>query len=137
MGLLSDVLFFPVMGPVHGLGFILKRIQQQVEEEWLDESKIQTQLMQLGLRYDLGEITESDYLAQESALLERLSEIREYKESRAREAEEQYALEVGEGEGEEEAEVAGDDRAAEDVEPDAPCAANPSDASRTPTESES
>lgn len=100
MGLLSEVLLFPVMGPVHGLSFILRQIQQQAEEEWLDEGKIQNQLMQLGLQYDLGEITESDYLAQETALLERLSEIREYKESLAQETEEQYALEAGDVEGE-------------------------------------
>lgn len=111
MGLLSEVLLFPVMGPVHGLSFILRQIQQQAEEEWLDEGKIQTQLMQLGLQYDLGEITESDYLAQETALLERLSEIREYKELLAQETEEQYALEAGDLEGEvtEEEEGAKDD----------------------------
>lgn len=124
MGLLNDVLFFPIMGPAHGLSFIVKEILQQAEEEWLDEGKIQSQLMQLGLRYDLGEITESDYLAQESALLERLSEIREYKEWLAQEAEEQDALEAGEVEGEveEEEEEARDDRAPEGVENDAQCA---------------
>lgn len=100
MGLLSEVLLFPVLGPVHGLSFILRQIQQQAEEEWLDEGKIQNQLMQLGLQYDLGEITESDYLAQETALLERLSEIREYKEVLAQETEEQYAMEAGDVEGE-------------------------------------
>jgi hypothetical protein len=33
MGLLSDVLLLPVMGPVHGLRFIAAQVKEQVDAE--------------------------------------------------------------------------------------------------------
>lgn len=79
--LLSDVLSAPVKGPIRGFEFILNAIREQVESETLDESKVQGELMQLGLSYQSGEIDEAEYTAKEDALLQRLNEIRRYKES--------------------------------------------------------
>lgn len=84
--LLGDVLSAPIKGPVNGLEFILNAIRDQVESEALDESKVQSELMQLGLRYQAGEIDEAEYTAKEDALLQQLNEIRKYKESLAQEA---------------------------------------------------
>lgn len=83
--LLSDVLTAPIKGPVRGFEFILRSIQDQVESEALDESKVQSELMQLGMRYQSGEIDDASYQAKEDALLERLNEIRHMKESLAQE----------------------------------------------------
>ena len=86
--LLGNLLAAPVKGPIHGFGFILDAIQEQVESEAFDESKVQGELMQLELRYQSGEMNEAEYEAAEDALLERLNEIRRYKEERAKADEE-------------------------------------------------
>lgn len=78
--LLGNLLAAPVKGPVRGFEFILNSIQDEVEAEAFDESKVQGELMQLGLRFQAGEIDEVEYQEKEDALLERLNEIRHYKE---------------------------------------------------------
>jgi hypothetical protein len=77
MGLLSDILLLPVTGPIRGLHFIFEQIREQVDEEQLSESgQIQDELMSLASRYELGELSEQTYAEQETALLERLNELR-------------------------------------------------------------
>jgi phage-related minor tail protein len=83
--LLGDVLSAPIKGPVKGFEFILNAIRDQVDAETMDEGKVQGELMQLGLRYQTGEIDEAEYTAKEDALLQQLNEIRRYKESLAEE----------------------------------------------------
>ena len=81
--LLGNVLAAPVKGPIRGFEFIVNAIQDEVESEALDESKVQGELMQLELRYQSGEMNDTDFQAKEDALLERLNEIRRYKEELA------------------------------------------------------
>lgn len=77
MGLLSDLLLFTVTGPARGLLFIAEQIRDQVDEERLSESSdIEDEFMSLAIRYELGELSEEAYAAQEAALLERLNEVR-------------------------------------------------------------
>ena len=78
---LGTIVTFPVSGPVRGFVWILRKIKEQVDTEMLDESLVEQDLVRLSLRHDLGEITEDEYLVQETALLDRLSAIRAYKES--------------------------------------------------------
>lgn len=85
MGLLTGLLLLPVTGPARGLLFVLEKIRQEVDAEMLDEGRLQDDLVALSLRYDLGEIEEANYLEQETALLERINDIRVYKESLERE----------------------------------------------------
>ncbi len=80
MGLLSNLLLFPVTGPVHGVRFLLEQIQAQANAELLDEGRVQAELMSLSVRYDLGEISDAEYEEQEEALFEELNAIRAYKE---------------------------------------------------------
>ncbi len=80
MGLISELLLLPVTGPVHGLQFILEQIREEAEAERLDEDRVMAELMNLGLRYDLGEISDAEYEAQERVLLEELDAIRTYNE---------------------------------------------------------
>lgn len=87
MRLLSELLLSPVTGPVHGVGFVLNRIKDQVEAEYLDEGKVKADLLDLEMRYEHGELDEEQYKQQEAAILERLNEIRAYKESLAQENE--------------------------------------------------
>ena len=74
MGLLSDVLLFPVTGPVRGLAFIAAQIKEQVDAEFDPRrraEKVQAELMRLSMRHDLGQISEDEYAAQVRGRVER------------------------------------------------------------------
>jgi hypothetical protein len=79
MGLLSDLLLFPVTGPARGLRFIAEQIKEQVDAE-LDPGRrtaqVQAELVRLSVRRDLGQITADEYAAQEAALLAQLNALR-------------------------------------------------------------
>lgn len=77
MGFLIDLLTFPVMGPIKGVIWIAEKVTEQAEKELYDEDAVRGQLMEFELRYDLGEISEQEYLEAEEVLLERLRIIRE------------------------------------------------------------
>jgi len=77
MGLLFDLLTLPILGPIRGVNWIAEKVLEQAEKELYDEETIRGQLTELELRYDLGEISEEEYLAAEGALLERLRVARE------------------------------------------------------------
>ena len=79
MGLLSDLLLLPVMGPIQGLRFIAEQVKEQVDAE-LDPGRraeqVQAELIRLSVRRDLGQISEDEYAAQEAALLAQLNALR-------------------------------------------------------------
>jgi hypothetical protein len=77
MGFLFDLLTFPVTGPIKGVVWIAEKVAEQAEQEFFNEDKIRGQLMELELRYDLGEIGKEEYLAAEDILLERLRAARD------------------------------------------------------------
>ncbi len=77
MGFLIDLLTFPVMGPIKGVIWIAEKVTEQAEKELYDEDAVRGRLMEFELRYDLGEISEQEYLEAEEVLLERLRIIRE------------------------------------------------------------
>ena len=81
MGLVSGLLLFPVMGPLHGLHFIVKRIAEEVDAQRFDEGRVQAELINLSVRRDLGEISDEEYRAQEAALAEQLNVIRAQEEA--------------------------------------------------------
>ena len=77
MGILLDLLAFPVMGPFKGLIWIAETLRDRADQEVYDEGAVRGQLMELELRLDLGEIDEEEYQATEETLLARLKAIRE------------------------------------------------------------
>ena len=77
MGFLIDLLTLPVTGPLKGLIWIAEKVAEQADKVLYDEDAVRGQLMELELHYDLGEISEEEYLEAEEALLERLRVIRE------------------------------------------------------------
>lgn len=79
MGFLTDLLTFPVLGPIKGVIWIAEKVNEQVERKLYDEEAVRGQLMELELHLDLGEISEEEYLEAEEALLERLKAIEERK----------------------------------------------------------
>jgi len=80
MGLLTNILFFPVAGPVAGIRWALGKVQAVVEEELTDDTSVKQELMELQLQVELGDIDDAEYVRREAALMQRLREVREWRE---------------------------------------------------------
>lgn len=80
MGWLIDLLTFPLMGPVKGVVWIAEKIAEQADKELYSEEAVRGKLVELELRYDLGEISEEEYLEGEESLLRLLRAARERQE---------------------------------------------------------
>lgn len=74
--IIDDILLFPVNGVV----WLGEKIKQAAEAELLDDSKVRESLLKLQMELELEEITEEEYQKRETELLDRLEEIRKYKE---------------------------------------------------------
>ena len=77
MGFLTNLLTFPVMGPIKGVVWIAEKVAEEADKKLYDEDAVRGKLMELELRLDLGEISEEEHLEAEEVLLERLRIIRE------------------------------------------------------------
>jgi hypothetical protein len=80
MGLLTNILFFPVAGPVAGIRWALGKVQAVVEEELTDDAPVRQELMELQMLVELGDIDDAEYVRREAALMRRLREVREWRE---------------------------------------------------------
>jgi Gas vesicle protein G len=80
MGLLTNLLFFPVTGPVAGIRWTLGKVQQVAEEELTDDSTVKQELMELQMLLELGDIDDAEYVRREQQLMQRLREIRDWRE---------------------------------------------------------
>jgi len=78
---LLDILF-PFLIPVKGMIWVGSKLKGMAEEEITDESKIQEQLLDLQMRFEMDEITEEEYDRREEQLMEELEAVRKYKEER-------------------------------------------------------
>lgn len=76
MQLLSKVLLSPFLGPIWTAESVIKRINEQVENEYLDEGTVQADLLELTLQYERGEIGDEEYQEREAAILDHLNDIR-------------------------------------------------------------
>ena len=76
--ILDDIL----LSPCKLVTWIGRTVHDQAEAEVTDESVIHERLMELQTRLELEQIGEDEYIKQENALMRRLNEIHEYKESR-------------------------------------------------------
>ncbi|HEY4306828.1 MAG TPA: gas vesicle protein GvpG [Gemmatimonadaceae bacterium] len=80
MGLLGKIVFFPITGPVAGIRWSLNKVIQVAEEELTDDAPVKQELMELQMKLELGDITDDEYVEQESALMARLREVRAWRE---------------------------------------------------------
>ena len=78
--LLVDILTLPVLGAPRLVNWFGKKIAEEVGQEELDEGKLQGQLLELQMRYELGEFNDEEYSEQETAILDKLSAVRRAKE---------------------------------------------------------
>lgn len=74
--LLDDLLLAPIKGVV----WVADKIDEMVETELTDDSRVREELLELQMRLELDEITEDEYQQGETELMGRLEEIRKYKE---------------------------------------------------------
>lgn len=74
--IVDDVIFAPIKLPV----WVCKKLSESAEKEMTDDSKIYEDLLELQMRNELGEISDEEYDRQETRLMEKLEEIRKYKE---------------------------------------------------------
>ncbi|WP_371345989.1 gas vesicle protein GvpG [Ancylobacter sp. IITR112] len=77
MGVLTDVVFAPAVGPLKGVLWLARLIADQAERTLYDESNIRAALLDLEQRLEAGAIDEDTYEAQETVLLQRLKIARE------------------------------------------------------------
>ena len=80
MGLLTKILFFPVTGPVAGIRWTLGKVQAVAEEQLTDDTPIKQELMELQMLLELGDIDDAEYVRREAVLMQRLREVREWRE---------------------------------------------------------
>jgi gas vesicle protein GvpG len=80
MGLISKLLFFPIAGPVAGIRWTLGKVQRVVEEELVDDTPVKQDLMELQMLLELGDIDDEEYARREAVLMQRLREVREWRE---------------------------------------------------------
>ena len=77
MSIVGSVLTAPVLGPIQGLLWLARKIQEHANAELYDQDKIRGELAELELALDLKKIDLVEFEAREEILLQRLREIRE------------------------------------------------------------
>jgi len=87
MGLLTNLLFFPVTGPVAGVRWTLGKVQRVVEDELTDDTPIKQELMELQMLLELGDIDDAEYVRREAILMQRLREVRDWRVARDEDSE--------------------------------------------------
>jgi hypothetical protein len=80
MGLLTNLLFFPVTGPIAGIKWSMGQVQKVVEEELTDDAPVKQALMELQMQLELGDIDDDEYVRREAELMMRLREVRAWRE---------------------------------------------------------
>ena len=80
MGLLTNILFFPVTGPVAGIKWVLGKVQQVAEEEITDDAPIKQDLMELEMLREVGDISDAEFVEREAQIMARLRDVREWRE---------------------------------------------------------
>ncbi len=63
------LLTLPITGPLGGIVWLGKKIQEQVDTEVDDKENLSKKLLALQLAFDMGEVSEEDFEEQEEELL--------------------------------------------------------------------
>lgn len=73
--ILDDILLSPIKFTI----WLGEKLRDAAYEEMTDESKIHEELLQLQMRFEMGEIGEQEFEQEEGRLMERLQMIRKLK----------------------------------------------------------
>jgi hypothetical protein len=80
MGAITRLVLMPVMAPVWGFRFVLEQLRDEAEAVLQDEGRNFAELIELSMRHNAGSVSDDEFAAQETELLERLSSIRARRE---------------------------------------------------------
>jgi len=80
MGLLTNILLAPFLGPIWGTKWTLDKVDRAVREELTDDTPIKEDLMALQLQLEMGEIDDAEYVRREKEIMQRFREVREWRE---------------------------------------------------------
>jgi hypothetical protein len=80
MGLLKHLLFWPITGPKFLFDFSMDKVQGVVRDELTDDSAVKAELLELQLLLEMGDIDDDEFVRREQVLMQRLREIREWRE---------------------------------------------------------
>ena len=80
MGFLKHLLFWPVTGPTFLARFSLEKVEGAVRTELTDDAAVKSDLMELQMQLELGDIDDEEYAAREAALMQRFREVRQWRE---------------------------------------------------------
>lgn len=72
---LFKILTFPVSGPIIGLEFLARQIQKQVDQEAFNPKKLEQELLELQMLFEMGDISEDEFKQKETELLDKLDEL--------------------------------------------------------------
>ena len=89
MGLLTNILLAPFLGPVWASRWTLDKVDRVVREELTDDTPIKEDLMKLQMELEMGEIDDAQYVQREAEIMRRLREVRDWRE--------QYGMSIGGG----------------------------------------
>jgi hypothetical protein len=62
---------------IGGIKFVLDKVASAVDEEMNDEGRLREELLAAQMRYELGELSDDEFVELEADILDRLREIRE------------------------------------------------------------
>lgn len=74
---IDDLLF----APVKLVSWLGEKVDEAAHREMTDESRVREKLVEVQILYELGELTEDEYIREEIGLMEELEMIRKLKES--------------------------------------------------------
>ncbi len=80
MGLLTNILLAPFLAPIYGTKWTLDKVDRVVREQLTDDTPIKEDLMALQLQLEMGEIDDAEYVKRETEIMQRLREVREWRE---------------------------------------------------------
>jgi hypothetical protein len=80
MGLLTNILLAPFLGPIWGAKWSLDKVDRVVREELTDDTPVKEDLMRLQMELEMGEIDDAEYVKREAEIMQRLREVREWRE---------------------------------------------------------
>lgn len=79
MGLLKHLVLWPVTDPSALLRFSLRHVEALAHRELTDDTRVKSELLELQMLLELGEIDEDEYTQRETAALDRLKEVRDWR----------------------------------------------------------
>ena len=80
MGLLKHLVLWPATGPAALIRFSLRHVESLAHRELTDDGSVKSDLLELQMLLELGEIDEDEYRRREAAALERLREVRAWRQ---------------------------------------------------------